>query len=194
MQSRQTSNSKDVQQTKKGNGFCPRHTSMASHSYFTWSVPKLRTELAKRGASVGGRKTDLIERLKAFDRNRDFQPPPLESVPVPVGWPVSGNQQLQKEHRVFLPKITKEQIDQYFNCLPYGSDNQFTKDTKAVSKDNVMFKGNRVQTCSVTVKDNSIYFRGIVVAAMKNKGSQWVQKVFHQGIGLLMGPWKIRVL
>lgn len=55
-------------------------------------------------------------RLKAYDRNRDFQPPPLESVPAPVsvGWPVSGYQQLQKDHKVFLPKITKEQIDQYF--------------------------------------------------------------------------------
>ncbi|XP_052692931.1 uncharacterized protein LOC128171224 [Crassostrea angulata] len=122
MQPRQTSHSKDIQLTKKGNSFRPRHTSMALQSYLTWSVPKLRAELATRGASVGGRKTDLIERLKAYDRNRDFQPPPLESVPatVSVGWPVSGYQQLQKEHRVFLPKITKEQIDQYFNCLPYG--------------------------------------------------------------------------
>lgn len=120
MQYRQASHLKDVQQTKKG--FRPRHTSMASQSYLTWSVPKLRTELATRGASVDGRKTDLIERLKAYDRNRYFQSPPLESVPAPVsvGWSVSGYQQLQKEHRVFLPKITKEQIDQYFNCLPYG--------------------------------------------------------------------------
>lgn len=38
------------------------YTSMASRSYLTWSVPKLRAELATRGASVGGRKTDLIER------------------------------------------------------------------------------------------------------------------------------------
>lgn len=48
-------------------------------------------------------------------------------------------------------------------------DNQFTKDIKAVSKGNAMFHGNRVQACSVTVKDNSIYFTGIVGAAMKNK-------------------------
>eukprot|EP00105_Crassostrea_gigas_P029744 XP_011451771.1 PREDICTED: uncharacterized protein LOC105345344 [Crassostrea gigas] len=145
---------------------------MASRSYLTWSVPKLRAELATRGASVGGRKTDLIERLKAYDRNRDFQPPPLESVPAPVsvGWPVSGYQQLQKEHKVFLPKITKEQIDQYFVYRMAG-DKQFTKDIKAVSKGNAMFQGNRVQACSVTVKDNSIYFTGIVGAAMKNKVS-----------------------
>lgn len=75
-----------------------------------------------------------------------------------------------------------------------AGEKQFTTDIKAVSKGNSMFQGNRVQTCSVTVKDNSIYFTGIVGTAMKYKGSQWVQKVFHQGIGLLMGPWKIRVL
>lgn len=39
----------------------------------------------------------------------------------------------------------------------------------AVSKGNAMFHGNRVQACSVTVKDNSIYFTGIVGAAMKNE-------------------------
>uniref|UniRef100_A0A8W8L374 Uncharacterized protein n=1 Tax=Magallana gigas TaxID=29159 RepID=A0A8W8L374_MAGGI len=50
-------------------------------------------------------------------------------------------------------------------------DKQFTKDIKAVSKGNAMFQGNRVQACSVTVKDNSIYFTGIVGAAMKNKVS-----------------------
>lgn len=40
-----------------------------------------------------------------------------------------------------------------------------------MSKGNAMFQGNRVQACSVTVKDNSIYFTGIVGAAMKNKVS-----------------------
>lgn len=78
----------------------------------------------------------------------DFQPPPLESVPAPVtvsvGWPVSGYQQLQKDHKVFLPKITKEQIDQYF-VYRIAGDNQFTKDIKAVSNGNAMFHGNRVQ-------------------------------------------------
>ncbi|XP_062587298.1 uncharacterized protein LOC134248928 [Saccostrea cucullata] len=145
---------------------------MASRSYLTWSVPKLRAELATKGASVGGRKTELIERLKAYDRNRDFQPPPLESVPTPVsvGWPVSGYQQLQKEHKVFLPKITTEQINQYF-VYRIAGDKQFTKDIKAVSKGSAMFQGNRVQACSVVVKENDIFFTGIVGAAMKNKVS-----------------------
>lgn len=57
-----------------------------------------------------------------------------------------------------------------------------------------MFQGNRVQACSVPVKDNSIYFTGIAGAAMKNKESQWMQKVLHQGKGLPVSPWKFRVL
>uniref|UniRef100_A0A8W8NC20 SAP domain-containing protein n=1 Tax=Magallana gigas TaxID=29159 RepID=A0A8W8NC20_MAGGI len=70
---------------------------MASRSYLTWSVPKLRAELATRGASVGGRITDLIERLKAYVRNRDFQPPPLK-VTLPL-YPSAGQCQVISSYR-----------------------------------------------------------------------------------------------
>uniref|UniRef100_A0A8W8MGU3 Uncharacterized protein n=1 Tax=Magallana gigas TaxID=29159 RepID=A0A8W8MGU3_MAGGI len=50
-----------------------------------------------------------------------------------------------------------------------AGEKQFTKDIKAVSKGNGMFQGNRMQACSVPLKDNSIFFTGIVGTAMKNK-------------------------
>uniref|UniRef100_A0A8W8P2Q5 Uncharacterized protein n=1 Tax=Magallana gigas TaxID=29159 RepID=A0A8W8P2Q5_MAGGI len=116
-------------------------------------IPRLST-IRRRWAPVATKHT--------YDRNRYFQPPPLESVPIPVsvGWQVSGYQQLHKEHKVFLPKITKEQIDQYFDYHMAG-DKQFTKDIKAVSKGNAMFQGNRWQECSITVKDNAYSSQGL---------------------------------
>ncbi|XP_063415866.1 uncharacterized protein LOC134697517 [Mytilus trossulus] len=83
--------------------------------YITWSVPALKKELSLRGAVTRGRKTDLIERLNAYDRNKNFQEEPvILPEPLDVGWPVSGFRQLLAEHKMVLPKITKEQIDAYF--------------------------------------------------------------------------------
>ncbi|XP_071138802.1 uncharacterized protein [Mytilus edulis] len=86
--------------------------------YITWSVPALQKELSLRGAVTRGRKTDLIERLNAYDRNKNCQEEPvILPEPLDVGWPVSGFRQLLAEHKMVMPKITKEQIDAYFDSF-----------------------------------------------------------------------------
>ncbi|GBP93797.1 hypothetical protein EVAR_62858_1 [Eumeta japonica] len=40
--------------------------------YSTWNVEALKAKLRERGASLKGRKADLIERLEAYDRNQNF--------------------------------------------------------------------------------------------------------------------------
>lgn len=43
---------------------------MSNHG--SWSLPQLKEELRKRKARISGRKHELIERLEAYDRNKDF--------------------------------------------------------------------------------------------------------------------------
>lgn len=53
--------------------------------------------------------------MNAYDRNKNFQEEPvILPEPLDVGWPISGFRQLLAEHKMVLPKITKEQIDAYF--------------------------------------------------------------------------------
>ncbi|XP_071150729.1 uncharacterized protein [Mytilus edulis] len=139
--------------------------------YITWSVPALKKELSLRGAVTRGRKTYLIERLNAYDRNKNFQEEPvILPEPLDVGWPVSGFRQLLAEHKMVLPKITKEQIDAYF-VYRLAGDKQCAADIKALTKGQLMYDSNRVQACSINFKDTNIFLSGIVGAAMKQKVS-----------------------
>ncbi|CAC5422087.1 MKL [Mytilus coruscus] len=83
--------------------------------YVLWPIPKLKNELTRRGATTTGRKTDLIERLRAYDRNANFRGVPV-NLPEPLDpqWPLTGFQQLRSEHKIMLPKLTAEQIEGYF--------------------------------------------------------------------------------
>ncbi len=40
--------------------------------YGTWTLVKLRDECRKRNALISGKKSQLVERLEAYDRNRNF--------------------------------------------------------------------------------------------------------------------------
>ena len=54
-------------------------------------------------------------RLRAYDRNKDFQNEPvIIPEPLEVDWPTRGFQQLQVVHRGEIPEICIEQIDMYF--------------------------------------------------------------------------------
>uniref|UniRef100_A0A8W8IXM2 SAP domain-containing protein n=1 Tax=Magallana gigas TaxID=29159 RepID=A0A8W8IXM2_MAGGI len=99
---------------------------MASR-YITWTVPQLKKELIQRDASTHGRKTDLIERLESYDRNKNFLPPPvLLPEPLDVNWPSTGFQQLKPDHQGLLPVVTRDQTEAYFlhrlavSCLYEG--------------------------------------------------------------------------
>ncbi|WAR12324.1 hypothetical protein MAR_026504 [Mya arenaria] len=82
------------------------------------------------GASTAGRKEDLILRLEAYDRNLDFKGEPILLLePLDTDWPESGFHQLQLEHRILLPKLSRPQIDGYFKYRE-ATDKNITSDIK----------------------------------------------------------------
>ena len=52
--------------------------------------------------------------MKIFKRTQ-FLPEPLDA-----GWPVTGYKQVLPEHKSLLPKITREQIEEYFLYILAG--------------------------------------------------------------------------
>lgn len=69
----------------------------------------------------------LYDRLEAYKRNQNFQPPILNSLPEPlaVGWPSTGFHQLQRDHKIILPKLTTEQMESYFLYRMAGNTNVY---------------------------------------------------------------------
>lgn len=56
-----------------------------------------------------------LYRLEAYERNQDFRGPIIVLPPEDNrDWPDRGFNQLIKEHKTYLPKITKEQVEGYF--------------------------------------------------------------------------------
>nr|XP_022307572.1 uncharacterized protein LOC111113571 [Crassostrea virginica] len=142
---------------------------MESETYLNVSVPQLKDELRRRGATTRGRKADLIERLRAYDRNKDFQNEPvIIPEPLEVDWPTRGFQQLQVVHREEIPEICIEQIDMYFVHRLAG-DKQSTGDVKAIEKGRLLLESDRVLATSYLMQGNALFFTGIVGAAMKTR-------------------------
>ncbi|XP_021346499.1 uncharacterized protein LOC110445933 [Mizuhopecten yessoensis] len=137
--------------------------------YFIWSVGKLKQELIRRGAVTRGRKVDLVERLKSYDRNFNFQTQPIK-LPnqVDAQWPAMGYHQLVQNHKVILPKLTSFQIEEYF-LYRLAGDKNASADVKALRKGKDLLDSDRILACSVLMEGNNIYFSGMVGAAMKNK-------------------------
>ncbi|XP_056005265.1 uncharacterized protein LOC125664437 [Ostrea edulis] len=142
---------------------------MERETYVKFSVSRLKDELKKKGATTRGRKADLIDRLKAYDRNKDFKNDPIHiPEPLEVDWPTRGFQQLQESHKEEIPEIGIEQIDMYFVHRLAG-DRQSTGDVKAIEKGRLLVESDRVLAVSYLKEDNSLFFTGIVGAAMKTK-------------------------
>ncbi|XP_046577422.1 uncharacterized protein LOC124285270 [Haliotis rubra] len=84
-------------------------------TYEALTVQKLKQELIRRQAATTGRKTDLVERLKAYDRNDDFRGTVIHlPEPLDARWPSSGFRQLLPKHQSILPPISKELTEGYF--------------------------------------------------------------------------------
>ncbi|XP_014669636.1 PREDICTED: uncharacterized protein LOC106810716 [Priapulus caudatus] len=137
--------------------------------YSKWTVNKIKEELTLRNASTRGRKENLIERLEAYDRNRNFEN--VETILPPpeiTEWPTAGFKQLVMEHKVVLPKITRGQILGYFKYRQ-ASDKQITGDLKSIEKGQLLLESRRVDACSINITRKDIFLTGIVGAAMKKK-------------------------
>ncbi|XP_078331975.1 uncharacterized protein LOC144625336 isoform X3 [Crassostrea virginica] len=140
------------------------------------SVDQLKKELGRRGAATTGRKTDLIERLEAYERNQDFRGPIIVLPPEDNrDWPDRGFNQLLKEHKTYLPKITKEQVEGYF-IYRIGGDVQLQNSQRKLSGDPIQShcecpsgKGPH-GTCKHTA---AIL---LMIQDFTETGNQWIQK------------------
>ncbi|VDI42211.1 Hypothetical predicted protein, partial [Mytilus galloprovincialis] len=84
------------------------------------------------------------KRLRAYDRNQNFKNPVIHAPePLEVEWPVSGFKQLKKEHKVIMPKLSREQIEAYF-LYRMAEDNVYSGDLQSMTKGQLMFESHRV--------------------------------------------------
>ncbi|CAG4972391.1 unnamed protein product [Parnassius apollo] len=84
--------------------------------YMTWRVCELKSELKKRGASLRGRKADLVERLELYDQNFNFgNTENQDEEDLTMNLPES-NTYRDINSCTFLPPLTKMHIRNYFFC------------------------------------------------------------------------------
>ncbi|WAR22027.1 hypothetical protein MAR_016001 [Mya arenaria] len=124
--------------------------------YFGWSVVKLKKELITRVAlrfnfTIGG---TLRENLFCYPSHWTLH-----------DWQESGFHQLQLEHRIILPKLSRPQIDGYFKYRD-ATDKNITSDIKALQKGQLLYNSKIIRACSISVKGENLFFAGIVSVAM----------------------------
>uniref|UniRef100_A0A2A4J5H1 SWIM-type domain-containing protein n=1 Tax=Heliothis virescens TaxID=7102 RepID=A0A2A4J5H1_HELVI len=82
--------------------------------YSTWKICELKEELRKRGASLRGRKADLIERLESYDLNYNFgQAVVVDDEPSLVLPPMESYRDINSNTK--LPPLNKTQIRHYLS-------------------------------------------------------------------------------
>ncbi|XP_069105994.1 uncharacterized protein [Argopecten irradians] len=144
-------------------------------AYHLWKVDRLKLELAKRGAVLRGRKADLIERLEAYDRNKNFRDDVvLLPTPSPLpDWPVGmfGFRQLTLDHRNQLPSLGMSQVEGYF-LYRMAVDKQHQSDIQAITKGRLLLESGRVEACSFKAEASDVFLTGTVAAAMKKRVHQ----------------------
>jgi hypothetical protein len=80
-----------------------------------WTVTLLKKELAARGAKLTGRKSELIDRLGAYDRNDDFRGAAViqpESLPMPNFPKMAAFRTLTAEDKDSVPKVRQAYLSQ----------------------------------------------------------------------------------
>lgn len=148
------------------------------------SLAQLKLELARRGARTTGRKADLVERLRAYERNEDFSGRSqslfvADDVPMP-DWPQTIFKTITVSQRLLLPPTSSAQLSQYIT-LRQGVDQQSVSDVQALKKGKLMAEDS-VMALSMHQDENFTYLSGSVSASMKKKISYSV-KIILEPIG-----------
>ena len=113
-----------------------------SDSYGSLSSGQLKIELARRGARTTGQKAELVERLRAYKRNQDFNSGTgeitiPEDLPMP-NWPSAVVfKTVTVDHHELLPQTKSEHLHQYV-IHRQGSDQQAVSDIQAIKKGKLM--------------------------------------------------------
>lgn len=152
--------------------------SREDNHYFSWrssykmykkTVKELQSDLRKLGASVKGRKHELIERYECYMRNQNFA---CEAVTLPPPelpeWPCSGFKQLRVQHKENIPQLLEGHIRGYFEYR-IATDSESNNDLQALTKGKSLLEAGRVEACSFNNNGASCFFSGIVRAMMKKK-------------------------
>ena len=77
-------------------------------NYGKWTIPQLHQELRLRGARIEGRKQELVDRLEAYDRNRNFRRDPVVLPPapsMPEGPPIKEYRTVTQDHKDEMPQV-----------------------------------------------------------------------------------------
>ncbi|XP_074035855.1 uncharacterized protein [Leptinotarsa decemlineata] len=123
--------------------------------YSTWRIAPLKEELKRRGATLRGKKADLVERLEAYDRNFNFENIPQERPELQMKLP-ERNMFRDVNSNMLLPPITKEHINYYFS--------RFNKKTDDGLR---MYECRYLLVLRACRVGTSLYLKGICKASMK---------------------------
>ncbi|XP_041968197.1 uncharacterized protein LOC121725370 [Aricia agestis] len=119
-------------------------------------VEALKAKLRERGASLKGRKADLIERLEAYDRNQNFDAVQAEENDDPKMVLPESHAYRDINSSMKLPPITKEHITLYFL--------QFHKNPKDGKS---LYEARFLHILRAAFIGDSCYFKGYIKASMK---------------------------
>jgi len=113
-----------------------------SDTFGSMSLAQLKLELARRGARTTGRKSELVTRLRDYERNQDFTGGRTD-VPVPdelamPKWPSTAVfKTLTMDHHEVLPPTKSEHLHQYV-IHRQAVDQQAVSDIQAIKKGKLM--------------------------------------------------------
>lgn len=87
-----------------------------SSKFCELSLTELKKELSKRGAWTTGRKAELLERLQAYERNKNFNGSEQNFLPpIPFQFFIEGPfKSLTLKHRNLLPRTIVPSVKEYF--------------------------------------------------------------------------------
>ncbi|XP_047039840.1 uncharacterized protein LOC124644478 [Helicoverpa zea] len=124
--------------------------------YSTWTVPQLKKELKERGASLRGKKADLIERLEIYDQNFNFGNRENVETDDPAMKLPSNECYRDINSHTKLPPLNKTQIRHY---LSYTS--------KKMDKVAQLYESRHLVTARSHTSSNETYIKGICRKSMK---------------------------
>ncbi len=107
--------------------------------------------------------------MAAYEKNAGFSDPvvivPKTTLP---DWPSSGFEQITNDHQDVMPPITEEHVQEYF-VERQLKDTLPSSNVKGLELGRDLLNSKRVQAISVCEKLDSVYFTGMVAAAMKKR-------------------------
>lgn len=134
----------------------------------SFTVNQLKQELRKVGARLGGKKADLVQRLKDYQRNQNFRDPDLDIPavnPMPI-WPEATSfHSLTLNDQGLVPKIREEHVQQYV-VLRQVLDRGPNYDHAAFMRGRKMM--GSVRALSIGLIDGVCYTSSIVSAEFKD--------------------------